>query len=264
MAIPPTILGISIYSYVIAIQFLIGFIILLRSIKPIKISSLFLAIFNFTAGIAFIMSAMIVYTDNPIWYMNFIIFTYLENLFLSIFTQNTFYKEKKSPFLIILIILTMTLIIMIIVLLNNPNPYIMAFNSRLILSILFSIQYLIIGIWYGYISLKQYYKYKKVAIRPWIKMRYLLGGIAALAFGMIGPSIFIYTIATIDSFNPNHLLLLISLITSVILMNIFSIGSLITWVMPKRLKKLFERKFIQIKYEDLSEEEIEKEFLNNM
>ena len=263
MRTQPTPLGISIFTYVVTIQFLIGFILLYRAFKPKKIPTLYLAIFNFTAGIGFILSALITYTFNPIWYMIFIVITYLENIILSIFTQNTFYKEKKSPFLIILIILTIVLILMIIVLFTNPNPYEMAFIYRLNLSILYSIQHLITGFWYGYVSLKHYYKYKKMEIRPWIKMRYLLGGIAAVAFGMLGPQIFIYTIATIDSFNPNHLLLIISLIISVTLMSIFSIGSLITWVMPKRIKQFFDRKFTQIKYEDLSEEEIEREFSKN-
>jgi len=143
----------------------------------------------------------------------------------------------------------------------NPNLIEMIFIARLTSSILYSSGSLIAGVWMAEISLRQYKKYKSMPLNPWIKKRYLLSGIIAISYALIGYHYLIYIFGTIDSLNPNRTIILFSLLYSVVLLIIFSIGSLITWVMPGILKKFFDRNFTPVKEMDLSEKEIEKLFL---
>jgi len=148
----------------------------------------------------------------------------------------------------------------LIILVMNPDLIETIFIARLTLRILYSSGSLIAGVWMAEISLRQYKKYKLMPLNPWIKKRYLLNGIIAISYALIGYHYLIYILGTIDSFNPNRTIILLSLIYSVVLLIIFSMGSLISWVMPGKLKKFFDRNFIPVKELDLSEEEIEKIF----
>ncbi len=182
------------------------------------------------------------------------------NILLIIFTKLTFYKYKKSPFTILLLILIIVRSIDFIIRLNfNISiPMTYALNeSDLIFYyyILFSItiSFLLSHGWLGIISLRYYRSLKSENIEPWIKKRYYLISISSLAYAL---SIFIYyfiphNVIGIYAF-PNNIFSYIILGFTIF----YSLCTFVAWVMPKKLKRYFNKDFQIIEEKELTEEEL--------
>jgi len=261
MSVTPSITGISIIVFIVMIQCIIALFLFNKYFKNRHTNIFYLALFNLIAGIVLIFSALTVYTNNIILYLIYLTFVFSSNIFLVLFIQNTFYKDKKSPLKIFLMILILIFTFQLVIIGLNPDLFEMVFFIKFILSILYSSEFLITGVWMAKISLREYKKYKPMPLSPWIKKRYLLSGILAISHALIGYHYLIYIFGIIDEQNPNLIIIYINLLYSVVLLIIFSVGSLITWVMPGKLKVFFDRKFKPVKEVDLSEEEIEQKFL---
>ena len=207
MAITPSITGISLIVLIVMIQCIIAIFLFYKYSKIRNSTILYLGIFNLNAGIIFILSSATVYTNNILLYLIYISFAFSGNVFLVLFVQNTFYKEKKSPLIIILMILILIYTMQLIIIGLNPDLYERLFFVKFIIAILYSSEYLITGIWMAKVSLSEYKKYKTMPISPWIKKRYLLGGISAISYALIGYHYLIYIFAIIDMQNPSRILI---------------------------------------------------------
>ena len=169
------------------------------------------------------------------------------SILLVIFTKLTFFKYKKSPFKILLIILIAVRSIDFIIRLNFqisiPMTYILD-ESNLIyyFYILFSITISIIfsHFWLGIVALKYYNSSKSLNIEPWVKKRYQLIGLGS----------FIYSFSILLYYSiPYNLIVPFSfpyIILSYIILGFtifYSLCMFIAWIMPKSLKKFFNKDF---------------------
>jgi len=188
----------------------------------------------------------------------FIIMIQFPNILLVIFTKLTFFKYKKSPFKAFLIILIIVRFIDFVIRLyfqiSIPMTYILP-ESNLIYYhyILFSIgiSYLLSHFWLGIVALKYYNTIKSANIEPWIKKRYQIIGLGSLIYGF---SILIYYFIPYDvidiSSYPNIIYSYLILSFTIF----YSLCMYFAWIMPKWLKKLFNKEF---------QEFLEKEFEEN-
>jgi len=173
-----------------------------------------------------------------------------------IFVRNTFYKEIKSSFLLIIAVLLLLkffdLIIRLVYGFTVPEtnlippseiPYYYGLTITISLQIIISIS------WLAYASLNMYNEIKNKEIEPWVKKRYAIIGFSSIFFGLNG---FILPFIPIGAGYNNLFFTILVAIT----VFIFTFGSLIGWVMPRKLKKYFNRNYKTITDESLSEEEL--------
>jgi hypothetical protein len=188
--------------------------------------------------------------------------TKLKNLFglvvffLLVFIKVTFYKESKIFFPILLLpifilkILGTTLRILYefkIPLTSPINPLEIPYYYLLVATV--SIQLTISFFWLCYAELSMFFRIKKQNLEPWVKKRYLILGISSGFFLLNG---FILPLIPIEG-NYANLPYTIMIAISIF---VFSIGNLIGWIMPKRLKKIFNKNFVKTTDIDLSEKEL--------
>ncbi|MFX1238972.1 MAG: hypothetical protein ACFFAS_20210 [Promethearchaeota archaeon] len=258
MALAPTIPGLVLLSFILSIQLFIGIFLGYKTVKSRTKEVAYLSAFNIMVGVTFLLHNLMTFFDEEIWSYLFMIFTFIAQLLIIVFVKKVFYKQNKSPFLIILIISCVDFIIAIILSIVSPSYTQLAFLMSIIFTLLYTFDHIISGYWFGYISIKHYYKYKNTFIEPWIRKRYLVAGISALAFGNLGFPGLISVLGLLSgSFKP--MLHDLTFLIRSILMIIYSVGSLIAWFMPKRLKIYFNKGYASIEAQEFSEEEIYKD-----
>ena len=190
----------------------------------------------------------------------FLILVQFPNILLVIFTKLTFFKYKKSPFKAFLIILIIVRSTDFVIRLNFRISIPMTTSldeSNLIYYyyILFSItvSFLLSHFWLGIISTKYYISIKSVNIEPWIKKRYQLISIGSIVYSF---SIFVYYFIPYNvigaSTYPNIIYGYILLGFTIF----YSFCSFFAWVMPKFLKKIFNKDFKRTTVKDYSEDEL--------
>ena len=190
----------------------------------------------------------------------YLVLVQFPNILLLIFTKLTFFKYKKSSFILFLIILIIVRTIDFVVRLNfNISvPMTLELNeSNLIYYyyILFSISisYLLSHGWLGFVSIRYYWSLKSEKIAPWIKKRYLFIAISSFVFILNIFIYFLFPYKNVDIYVfPN-------IVYSYILVGIvifYSFGMFIAWIMPKKLKNYFDKDFQPVEEKELSEEEL--------
>jgi len=166
--------------------------------------------------------------------------------FLIIFVKYTFYKDNKSkvPTLQILIFIFLKILEIIYVLIYDFQIPLKKTISISLIPLFYSyitILALEISIplfWLGYKALVMYNKLKVHDIQPWLKKRYLLISISSFFLGLSSYANYLLPYeGGYEEVNP----IIFMLIASALL--VFSFGNLIAWVMPKSLKRHFNRKY---------------------
>ena len=176
---------------------------------------------------------------------------------MNFFTKFTFHKNQKRNFKWIMITTTINYMIQVIpaILFHlNIYPYYISYIGRLIDNT-FSITWAVIVFgWLAYSGLKSYNQIKNKKVQPWIKKRLLLVIYAAVI------NMFVNVPNLIDEFTGRIYHDFVFYIQMIIIATIM-VMQYLAWIMPKGLKKYFNRGYI-IENEDdigLSEEEIIKQ-----
>jgi len=176
-------------------------------------------------------------------------------IFLMLFTQKTFYENKKSPFpilLICIIIAAVTTIIIEVVGFTIVDPAISYIGDISLATSMF-----IAFSWCGYAALTSYKEVKSLSIEPHFKKRYQFLGVVAFINDI--PAILFVLQAPLNVVLQTDLLPLVFLgflITSMIAVFIYYI----LWFMPTSVKNYFNKGYTSKKSaeEELSEEELMK------
>ncbi|MFX1500141.1 MAG: hypothetical protein ACFFDH_04155 [Promethearchaeota archaeon] len=190
----------------------------------------------------------------------FLILSQFPNILIVIFTKLTFFKYKKSPFKFLLISLIIVRSIDFIIRLNFRISIPMTYSldeSNLIcyFYILFSItiSFLFSHLWLGIVALRYYYSIKSINIEPWIKKRYQFIGLSSTIYCF---SIFLYYFIPYNVAGtfvyPNIIYVYIIVVFTIF----YSICAFIAWIMPKRLKKIFNKGFKKPIDKEYSETEL--------
>jgi hypothetical protein len=177
-------------------------------------------------------------------------------LFLLVFIEESFYKGLKSPFLILLL----TLITLKIT--DSIFRFIFRFQIPLQTSIapqlylyyyifasIVSSQILLTMIWFFCSTLRSYKVIKNLKIEPWLKYRYIILLVSILSFALSGILVLFIPIEA----GYENLFFTYSVAATII---IFSLGNLFGWLMPKKLKKFFNKNFEVVDDEKITEKEL--------
>ncbi len=165
----------------------------------------------------------------------------ITQLLILIFIEQTFYKDKKSPFKLFLIIIVPISIITIL----NPvySAAIYAINSS------------IVSVWFIIVAGNAYNEIKDSEfVEDWVKKRYKL--IILYALLDIIANIAIPVVAV----NPDSTLWMLIVFLS---LDGALIVQFLAWVMPKRIMKFYNRNYTeetQESVEEVTEEELLKQF----
>ncbi len=250
------------YLIYIVLQVIVGLFLLnkmkktrLRNLLPLSLFFLLNAIEGFLALI-----------EAPILILQLIKF--LPNICLILFTKYTFYQDRKSSFKIILSLVVilkflnflLTLYIpfeipMRMELTNEQIPYYYLYLSMISIIILLS------ELWLAYSSLNYYKSVKNISIEPWIKKRYLIIGICTLILSSEGIVWLFMPWTTEGYYNPQGLI--VGFIVIIVFVT-FSVGSVIGWMMPQKLRNYFNKGFQPIKEESLSENELIEKIISEL
>ncbi|MFX1357723.1 MAG: hypothetical protein ACFFA8_10590 [Promethearchaeota archaeon] len=203
---------------------------------------------------------LIFLTIFPSLLILFLILVQFPNILLLIFTKLTFFKFKKSPFMIFLIILivvrSIDFLIRLAFQISIPMTYYLE-ESNLVyyFYILFSItiSFLLSHLWLGIVALKYYNSIKTVNIEPWVKKRYQLIGIGSTIYSI---SIFLYYFIpynVIGAFTfPNIIYGYVIVVFTIF----YSLCMFFAWIMPKKLKKYYNKNFERPSDKEYSEKEL--------
>ncbi len=185
---------------------------------------------------------------------------FIPNLVLLFFIQYTFYKDRKSPFKILFFsIITLKVInfsIALIFPISIPMTASLTINQLPFYYIYLVIVFVIISLselWLAYSALSYYFSNKKTNLEPWVKKRYLLIGIAALILSLEGV-LWLFLPPSPEGFENPQSFIIGFLV--VIVYTLFTLTSLIVWIMPKKLKNFFNRNYKNAHDNKLSEEEL--------
>ncbi|MFX0060396.1 MAG: hypothetical protein ACFE8J_19025 [Candidatus Heimdallarchaeota archaeon] len=180
----------------------------------------------------------------------------LSFIFLTIFVKQTFYNETKSlfPYVISSFIILKVLDFILRIefqfqslQLIPVDPIEAYFYFIFIISI--NLQVIIPSLWFTYASLFNYNLIRRKYVEPWLKKRYLVISLSSLIFTIDGIMSFLILINNIFIFT-------FLIYFSVITVTLFSIGNLIGWFMPNRIKEFYNRNFEPSQEEILSEKEL--------
>lgn len=239
----------------IVLQLIVALFLLNKMIKTKIYNLLALILFFIINSIR-----IIFYGLFPSLLIIFLILIQFPNILLVIFTKQTFFKDKKSPFMVFLIILIIVRSIDFIIRLNFQISIPLTTSldeSNLIYYyyILFSItiSFLLSHLWLGIVALKYYYSIKSINIEPWIKKRYQLIGLSSIIYSL---SIFIYYFVP---YNVVGLWAFPNVIYGYIVVGFtifYSLSAFLGWVMPKSLKKFFNKDFKRPTEKEYSENEL--------
>ncbi|TFF69058.1 MAG: hypothetical protein EU516_01705 [Promethearchaeota archaeon] len=180
-------------------------------------------------------------------------------LFLILFVKYTFYKDSKSKITIVILlvfIISKIFEVLFVIIYDFQIPLKETIDIALIpifyiyITIL-AVQISIPMFWLGYKALITYINLKNYNIEPWIKKRYLFVAISALFLGISSyANYFMPYKGGYEAVNP----IIFIFVASALL--IFSFGNLLAWVMPKSLKRYFNRKYEIKEEENFSEKEL--------
>ncbi|MHA1661261.1 MAG: hypothetical protein ACTSUT_19350 [Promethearchaeota archaeon] len=209
---------------------------------------IFFAISYFSAFLARIIDMRFLIMGN--------FFRCLAMLMCTFFIKTTFYREKKSHFKIFLLygifILFITSFIAFLHFITHD------LNLLWLANILFGSLMASVSIWQSYASFSTRKKIKKLNIETYIKKRYILFRNAAILFSILGIVImFQNPVGTGELYSLIIPFLILILLFTFILLNF------LIWIMPKGLKKYFNRGYTTqpLKIEGLSEEIIMQKLL---
>jgi amino acid transporter len=185
-----------------------------------------------------------------------------------IFVKVMFYKDKRSPFKYLM---GMAIILKIIdFILRSYIPYPLDETLELgqpglpfyYLNVALTVSMVLLTYpWLAYSTLSSFKSIKEKSVNPWIKKRYLILGIAASIasleslFYMFLP----YTPALLDNLQYAVMVLLIASNEA-----IFSIGNVLGWMMPRKLKQYFDRNYEPSAFEVIPEEELIEKIKNEL
>ena len=261
-----TLVNILVISYIIPQLFMA--IYLLSRMKSKNLPNL-LWISLFFLGNA--MEIVIQFLYLPIVWLTMII--YLSNISLAFYAKFTFQKnENKNTFIIIILILIILKLITFTIngffyktynVFEEKNPlpvseYFIYYLIRTLTSSLVAISYLYPAI----LSLRYYRSIRETSIEPWIKKRYQILGIS-FCFPAVNSVLYFFLPITGESAFQSPLFAIVAIL--LLMTNIiFTIGNVIGWFMPNKLKTYFNRKYINpfTGVEDLSDEEIMNQLRN--
>ena len=177
---------------------------------------------------------------------------------MNFFTKFTFYEKRKSKFNIILIATTINFIILVIPkILKELNFYvdlIDSYNGK-VLDNVFSITWAVIVFgWLAYAGIESYNQIKNKNVQPWVKKRLLLVIYSSILLMFVSVPDLI-DILTGRVFHDYVFYIQMTMIATIMVMEFLA------WVMPKGLKRFFNRGYIIEKdiETELSEEEIIKQ-----
>lgn len=177
-------------------------------------------------------------------------------IFLLFFIRSTFHKESKRffPIAVLLLIILKIVATVLRILYEFKIPPTSPLDSSVVpfyylLVLTVSIQLIFSFSWLAYAELSMYWRIKTSNIEPWVKIRYLILGFSSTFFILNG---FILPFVPIVGDYENLPFTILIAIT----IYIFSIGNLIGWVMPKRLKAYFNRNYKPTSEEEISEKEL--------
>ena len=234
----------------------VGVFLLIKVIKS-KLNNLVpLIVFFFLNGIEVALLAV----SAPFIIYQIIVF--FSNLSLIIFTRVMFYKDRRSPFKILFGLAIIVKIIDFI--LRSYIPYPLDETLELgppgipfyYLNLVLTVSMVLLSYpWLAYSTLNSYKSIKNKPVNPWIKKRYLILGIAA-SFTSLNSIFYMFLPYTPDLLDNLQYAIVAILIAS---MNaVFSIGNVLGWMMPRKLKHHYDKKFESLKFESIPEEELLK------
>jgi len=170
-----------------------------------------------------------------------------------IFTNLTFYKNRKSPAKLILIVVIVLAIIQLIfhgMMAIERTPLIYY------LKVSFDLPYnFLVFNWMAWSSYSAYKIVKNQDIEPWIKVRYRLISILSFIMSFHGIPEFFQPYNTPWG-TPSNIISVLVFGTTAVLAVIFSVGFLLAWLMPNWLKKYLNRNYQTVKDSEYTEEEL--------
>ncbi|MFW9929342.1 MAG: hypothetical protein ACFFD1_08125, partial [Candidatus Thorarchaeota archaeon] len=190
----------------------------------------------------------------------YLVLVQFPNLLLVIFTKLTFFRYRKSPFMIFVLILIFIRTVDFIIRLNfnitvpmtrELSESDLLYYYYILFSI--SISYLLSHGWLGFVSIRYYWTIRFENIAPWIRKRYRLIAISSLIYCFSIVIYFLFPYHDVDIYVfPN-------IIYSYILVGLtifYSIGMFIAWIMPQKLKRYFDKDFQPSEEKEFTEEEL--------
>ncbi|MFX1276517.1 MAG: hypothetical protein ACFFBP_19560 [Promethearchaeota archaeon] len=229
--------------------------------KAIKIKAnnvIFISLYFYMIGLDFLFETFYL---KDLAYEIFAIFTNTPLILLIFFIKYTFYKEKKSAFKFILVLFIILRVSELI--LRLPNNFTIPQDtpiteSQVPIYYIFEIivilnSYLVNG-WFFYVSFRTYRSLENLNIEPWIKRRYLIISYAILC-SAVSTSLSIFIPPIGGGYQGTSLSISIALLKLPFVMS-FYFGSLIGWIMPKKLKLYFNKNYKIIEDKEFSEEEL--------
>ena len=240
-------------TYII-IQIIVGSFLLYKLIITKLMNLLPLILFfmiNPIEGLFIIFQFPYIYTHITI---------FISNICLLFFTKYTFYRDVRSGFYLILGIVIFLKLLDFILKIFIPFSSIGGIeliNSQLGFHFLFlsiiSLVLLLSYLWLAYSSLNYYKSIKSLPIQTWVKMRYLILGISSVIISFNG---IFYLFMPFNAKSFEELQTFIKGLLILIMVLIFSVGNLIAWMMPTKLKNYFNRNYKSFKEEHLNEKEL--------
>jgi len=246
------------------IIFIIATFLLYKSKKLNFHNLYFMSFFFFLTGLDFIFEIL---AFNIFAHIFFAIFTNSPLILLIFFIKYTFYRQKESAYEKILVAFIILKILDLV--LRIPNQFTVPQDVEISISqiplyytfeIIVIINNFLVQGWFFYVTYTTYISLKNVDIAPWIKKRYLWISSAILC-SAISTFLSIFIPPTGGWYQGSPIALMIAIFKIPFVM-IFYFGSLIGWIMPKKLKQYYNRNYQPVEELDLSEEEL-MNFISN-
>ncbi len=171
-------------------------------------------------------------------------------IFLVIFTNLTFHKDRKNGKLVVFFIVIMLSVFQIILDIHytiemNPTSYYLQIVNDLIYTfITFN--------WLTYSTYQAYRKVKNADLEPWIKVRYKVIIYVSVIMSF-QPALPIFLPWNIPIGNPSYLSSINVYAVLSIQSLIFGLGFSIVWIMPKKLKRILNNGYVRIENQDVLE-----------
>ncbi len=184
----------------------------------------------------------------PLPYLFFQIIAHFPSISLIFFTKYTFYKEKKSSYMLIIGIVSVLKLLDFTIKLYFPFSFPMKYGISTDMHVFLYYLYLIsmAGInllshgFLAHSTLSYYNKIKNQSIAPWIKKRYIIIGISSSFLSLNGIAMLFMPWSTKGFEDPQGFLVGIFIL---VMTAIFSIGSVMGWMMPQKFKNYFDRNY---------------------
>ncbi len=253
----------TLYLIYIVLQMVVGIYLFIRMRKTKLNNILPLSLFFIISSIQGIMSLF----NLPVIIFQASLF--IPSILLLIFTKLTFFRDQKTPFIFFLVIMLILKIITFLVslfIIPLSTPMTAKFSKDYVLYyylylLIICINLSIPELWLGYSALNYYKQVKLLNIEPWIKKRYLIISYSAIIL-FIEAIAYLFLPWSSEGFRHPQALVVIFIVTTVTV--VFSIGSIIGWMMPKKLKIHFNKGFTPIRDEILDEAELLKKIKSEL